>query len=270
MLHRLHKDVPADYSACVFDAKGKTFRDDWYPQYKATRAPMPDELGSQVQPLHECIRAMGWPLLEIEGVEADDVIGTLASQANERGIRTLVSSSDKDLTQLVGPHVTMVNTMSNETFDEAGVEAKFGVKPAQIIDYLTLIGDSVDNIPGVDKVGPKTASKLLAQYGTLANLSARANEVPGVRPGRAVAFGVPDHRLGTEKAVMVCEVQALADRDDARKIAVWMNRRAWVIGVSDRLRRTSKSSIIRVSTGSGSLRVTTTTGLTGIRSLFDG
>ena len=180
MLRRLLKDVPADYSACVFDAKGRTFRDDWYPQYKATRAPMPDELGAQVQPLHECIRALGWPLLEIEGVEADDVIGTLASQAAQRGVRTVISSSDKDLTQLVGPHVTMVNTMSNETYDEAGVVAKFGVKPSQIIDYLTLIGDSVDNIPGVDKVGPKTAAKLLGQYATLNDLIAHADEVPGV------------------------------------------------------------------------------------------
>jgi DNA polymerase-1 len=157
MLRRLHKDVPADYSACVFDAKGKTFRDDWYPQYKATRTAMPDELGSQVQPLHECIRALGWPLLEVEGVEADDVIGTLAVQADQSDVRVVISSSDKDLTQLVGPRVTMVNTMSNETFDEAGVQAKFGVTAAQMVDYLTLIGDSVDNIPGVDKVGPKTA-----------------------------------------------------------------------------------------------------------------
>jgi len=180
MLRRLLKDVPADYSACVFDAKGKTFRDDWYPQYKATRAPMPDELGAQVQPLHECIRALGWPLLEIEGVEADDVIGTLASQAARRGVRTVISSSDKDLTQLVTPQVIMVNTMSNETYDEAGVAAKFGVKPAQMIDYLTLIGDSVDNIPGVDKVGPKTAARLLAQYGSLDDLLAHADEIPGV------------------------------------------------------------------------------------------
>jgi DNA polymerase-1 len=151
MLRRLLKDVPADYSACVFDAKGKTFRYELYPQYKATRTAMPDDLGAQVQPLHLCIRALGWPLLEIEGVEADDVIGTLAAQAARRGVRTVISSSDKDLTQLVSPQVTMVNTMSNETFDEAGVAAKFGVKPAQMIDYLTLIGDSVDNIPAWTK-----------------------------------------------------------------------------------------------------------------------
>ena len=179
MLRRLHKDVPADYSACVFDAKGKTFRDDWYPEYKATRAPMPDDLGAQVAPLYECIRALGWPLLEVPGVEADDVIGTLACEATRLGIRTVISSGDKDLTQLVDVHVTMVNTMSNETFDEDHVLAKFGVKPAQIADYLSLIGDSIDNIPGVEKVGPKTAVKWLAQYGSLENLLAHADEVTG-------------------------------------------------------------------------------------------
>jgi len=179
MLHRLHKDVPADYSACVFDAKGKTFRDDWYPQYKATRASMPDDLGAQIAPLYECIRALGWPLLEVEGVEADDVIGTLALEAKKQGIRTVISSGDKDLTQLVDAHVTMVNTMSNETFDEAGVVTKFGVQPERITDYLTLVGDSVDNIPGVDKVGPKTAAKWLAQYGTLDNLLAHADDITG-------------------------------------------------------------------------------------------
>jgi DNA polymerase-1 len=180
MLRRLHKEVPADYSACVFDAKGRTFRDEWYPGYKATRPPMPEELSAQVGPLHETIRALGWPLLEVEGVEADDVIGTLALEAEKQGIRTLISSGDKDLTQLVDPLVTMVNTMSDETFDEAGVAAKFGVKPEQIVDYLTLVGDSVDNIPGVDKVGPKTAAKWLTQYTTLDNLLAHADEIGGV------------------------------------------------------------------------------------------
>jgi DNA polymerase I len=179
MLRRLHKDVRADYSACVFDAKGRTFRDDWYPEYKATRTPMPDDLSVQVAPLYECIRALGWPLLEVPGVEADDVIGTLASEATRLGIRTVISSSDKDLTQLVDPQVTMVNTMSNETFDEAHVLAKFGVKPGQVADYLSLIGDSIDNIPGVEKVGPKTAVKWLSQYGSLENLIAHADEVTG-------------------------------------------------------------------------------------------
>ncbi len=179
MLRRLHKENPADYSACVFDAKGKTFRDDIYPAYKANRPPMPDDLGSQIAPLHECIRAMGWPLIEVQGVEADDVIASLAARAEAQGVRTLISSGDKDLTQLVDPMVTMVNTMSNETFDEAGVVAKFGVRPDQIVDYLTLIGDSVDNIPGVDKVGPKTAAKWLQQYGTLDEVLAHADDIGG-------------------------------------------------------------------------------------------
>ena len=180
MLRRLYKDNPADYSACVFDAKGKTFRDAIYPAYKANRPPMPDDLGCQVAPLHECIRAMGWPVLEIEGVEADDIIATLATQARAQGVRTLISSGDKDLTQLVDPLVTMVNTMSNETFDEAGVAAKFGVRPDQIVDYLTLIGDSVDNIPGVEKVGPKTAAKWLQQFGSLDGVLAHAADIGGV------------------------------------------------------------------------------------------
>ena len=180
MLRRLRKETAADYIACVFDAKGKTFRDDWYPAYKANRPSMPDDLSAQIEPLHQSIRAMGWPLLMVDGVEADDVIGTLAKQAEQHGVRTLISTGDKDITQLVNPMVRLVNTMSNEDLDEAGVEAKFGVKPSQIVDYLTLIGDSVDNVPGVDKVGPKTAVKWLAQYGTLDNVVDHAVEISGV------------------------------------------------------------------------------------------
>ncbi|MBX3665242.1 MAG: DNA polymerase I [Burkholderiales bacterium] len=179
MLRRLHKDVPAEYSACVFDAKGKTFRDDLYPEYKANRPAMPDELASQIAPLKEAIAAMGWPLLEVEGVEADDVIGTLARQGEQAGMRVVISTGDKDITQLVTPQVTLVNTMSNETLDVAGVEKKFGVPPERIIDYLTLIGDSVDNVPGVPKVGPKTAVKWLAQYGTLDDIVKNAPDIGG-------------------------------------------------------------------------------------------
>ena len=179
MLRRLRKDIAADYSACVFDAKGKTFRDDWYPEYKAHRPSMPADLACQVEPLFEAIRAMGWPLIMVDGVEADDVIGTLATLAHQQGVHTVVSTGDKDMTQLVNPHVTLVNTMSNETLDEAGVLAKFGVPPERIVDYLTLVGDSVDNVPGVEKVGPKTAVKWLAQYQTLDNLVAHAHEVSG-------------------------------------------------------------------------------------------
>jgi DNA polymerase-1 len=180
MLRRLRKDIAAEYSACVFDAKGKTFRDDAYPEYKAHRPPMPDDLAAQIEPLCECIRAMGWPLLTVEGVEADDVIGTLAKQAEREGIRTVVSTGDKDIAQLVNAHVSLVNTMSNETLDEAGVRAKFGVPPERITDYFALVGDSVDNIPGVEKVGPKTAAKWLSEYGNLDNLIARADEIGGV------------------------------------------------------------------------------------------
>jgi DNA polymerase I len=180
MLHKLRKDHAADYIACVFDAKGKTFRDDLYPEYKAHRPPMPDDLRSQIDPLHTAIRAEGWPLVVIDGVEADDVIGTLVRHAEQKGIRSIVSTGDKDMAQLVDDHVTLVNTMSAETLDEAGVAAKFGVPPERIIDYLTLIGDTVDNVPGVAKVGPKTAVKWLAEYGTLDNLMAHADEIKGV------------------------------------------------------------------------------------------
>jgi len=180
MLRRLRKETAADYIACVFDAKGKTFRDDWYAEYKANRPPMPEDLVAQIEPLHQSVRAMGWPLLMIEGVEADDVIGTLAKQAEVRGVRTVISTGDKDITQLVSPAVRLVNTMSNENLDEKGVEEKFGVKPEQMVDYLTLIGDSVDNVPGVEKVGPKTAVKWLKQYGSLDQVVAHADEIAGV------------------------------------------------------------------------------------------
>ena len=180
MLRRMVEDGKPDYFAVVFDAPGRTFRDDWYPEYKANRAAMPDDLAAQIPALHECVRAQGWPLLMIDGVEADDVIGTLAAAARAAGIDTLVSTGDKDLAQLVAPGVKLVNTMSNETLDDAGVLAKFGVRPDQVLDLLTLTGDAVDNVPGVPKVGPKTAAKWLAQYGTLENVIAHAGEIAGV------------------------------------------------------------------------------------------
>src|SRR5688572_13519648 len=180
MLRKLHKDVPADYSAVVFDAKGKTFRDDMYPAYKATREAMPDELSFQVAALHDAVSAFGWPLLVVDGVEADDVIGTLTKEAERAGARVVISTGDKDMAQLVSPEVTLVNTMSNETLDVAGVEKKFGVPPERFLDYLTLIGDAIDNIPGVEKVGPKTACKWLAQFGTLDEILRRPDEIGGV------------------------------------------------------------------------------------------
>jgi DNA polymerase-1 len=180
MLRRLAADYKPDYLACVFDAKGKTFRDDWYPDYKAQRPPMPEDLVRQIEPLHQAVAALGWPLLMIDGVEADDVIGTLARQAAAAGMRCVVSTGDKDLAQLVNPSVTLINTMNNERLDEAGVEAKFGVPPRLMLDYLTLVGDSVDNVPGVEKVGPKTAVKWLSQYGSLDGVVAHAQEIGGV------------------------------------------------------------------------------------------
>ncbi|MFM0302078.1 DNA polymerase I [Paraburkholderia sediminicola] len=179
MLRRMRKEVTAEYSACVFDAKGKTFRDDWYADYKANRPSMPDDLSRQIEPIHVAVRALGWPLLMIEGVEADDVIGTLSTAAEKRGMKVIVSTGDKDLAQLVSDHVTLINTMTNETLDRAGVIAKFGVPPERIIDYLSLIGDTVDNVPGVEKCGPKTAVKWLAQYETLDGIVAHADEIKG-------------------------------------------------------------------------------------------
>ena len=179
MLRRLRKENPAAYVACVFDAKGKTFRSDIYPEYKAHRPPMPDDLVSQIEPLHEAVRALGWPILMIEGVEADDVIGTLTRQAEAMGLSSIVSTGDKDLAQLVTPQVKLVNTMTNETLDPTAVVNKFGVPAERIVDYLTLVGDAVDNVPGVAKVGPKTAVKWLTEYGSLDNLIARAGEIKG-------------------------------------------------------------------------------------------
>jgi DNA polymerase-1 len=185
MLRRLHKDYPSDYSACVFDAKGKTFRDDIYAEYKANRASMPDDLRLQIEPLHEAIKAMGWPLIVESGVEADDVIGALAKQAEREGIKTIISTGDKDITQLVNEHITVVNTMRDafrrvdDVLDIAGVERKFGIPPSLIIDYLVLVGDTSDNVPGVEKVGPKTAVKWLTEYGSLDSIVANADKITG-------------------------------------------------------------------------------------------
>ena len=193
MLRRLKQDVVAQYSAVVFDAPGKTFRDAWYPDYKATRSAMPEDLARQIPPIHAVVAALGWPILMVEGIEADDVIGTLARRATADGLRTLVSTGDKDLAQLVDDHVTLINTMNRaptsgpaagwhgagEVLDVEAVKAKFGVAPDRIVDYLTLVGDTVDNIPGVDKVGPKTAAKWLAQYGSLDAIVADAAAIKG-------------------------------------------------------------------------------------------
>ena len=179
MMQALRREVRADYAACVFDAPGKTFRDDWYPEYKAHRAPMPDDLRTQIPPIHQVVRLLGWPVLCVPDVEADDVIGTLARTAAGQGIEVIVSSGDKDLSQLVDEHVTIIDTMSGKRRDVAGVTSEFGVPPSLMVDYQTLVGDSVDNVPGVDKVGPKTAAKWLTQYGSLDELIAHAAEIKG-------------------------------------------------------------------------------------------
>ena len=180
MLQKLRKDHHADYAACVFDAKGKTFRDDMYPAYKATRSPMPPDLRSQIEPVHEVVALMGWPVLTVPGVEADDVIGTLACMASAQGIQVIISSGDKDLSQLVDQHITVIDTMNDKRRDLAGVEAEFGVPPSLMVDYQALVGDTVDNVPGVPKCGPKTAVKWLLEYGSLDNLVAHAGDIKGV------------------------------------------------------------------------------------------
>ena len=179
MTQALRREVRADYAACIFDAPGKTFRDDWYADYKANRSPMPDDLRSQVTPIYEVVRLLGWPVMVVPGVEADDVIGTLARTAARQGVEVIVSSGDKDMSQLVDEHITIIDTMNGKKRDVAGVTAEFGVPPHLMVDYQTLVGDTVDNVPGVDKVGPKTAAKWLLEYGSLDALIERAAEVRG-------------------------------------------------------------------------------------------
>ncbi len=205
MLRKLLEEYQPEHIAVVFDAKGKTFRDDLYDQYKANRPPMPDELRQQIEPLHALVRAMGLPLLVISGVEADDVIGTLASQASRAGIPTLISTGDKDMAQLVDEHVTLINTMSNTHTDADAVVEKFGVPAERIIDYLALVGDSVDNIPGVPKVGPKTAAKWLNEYGSLEALMAQADQVKG-KIGENLRHSLDTLPLSQQLATIKCDV----------------------------------------------------------------
>jgi DNA polymerase-1 len=180
MMKKAVQDVKPSHAVCVFDAPGKTFRDDWYPEYKAQRSPMPEPLVQQIEPIHEVVKLLGWPVMMVEGVEADDVIGTLSCLAAKAGQKVIISTGDKDLAQLVNEHVTLINTMSNEKLDVAGVTEKFGVPPERIVDYLTLMGDAVDNVPGVEKVGPKTAAKWIAEHGSLDGVIAAADKVKGV------------------------------------------------------------------------------------------
>ena len=216
MMKRLREQVlgsgPGGHAACVFDASGPTFRDAWYSEYKAQRASMPDDLRTQIPPIHEVVRLLGWPVLEVPGIEADDTIGTLARVGAAAGHRVIISTGDKDLAQLVTAHVTLINTMSNETLDIEGVKAKFGVPPDRIVDYLTLVGDTVDNVPGVDKVGPKTAAKWIAEHGSLDGVIAAAGGIKGTAgenlrkaldwlpQGRRLVTVVTDHDLGPHLA----------------------------------------------------------------------
>jgi len=179
MLRKLHAEYKPEFTACVFDAKGPTFRDEWYPAYKATRSPMPPDLVAQIEPLHEAVKALGWPVICEPGVEADDVIGSLAAQARAKGLKTIISTGDKDMVQLVNEDVTLINTMTNEKIDLNSAEEKYGLSPSRFLDYLTLIGDTADNVPGVSKVGPKTALKWMQQFGSLEAIVAAAPEMPG-------------------------------------------------------------------------------------------
>lgn len=180
MMKKAVQDVKPSHAVCVFDAKGPTFRDDWYPEYKAQRSPMPEPLVQQIEPIHEVVKLLGWPVLAVPGVEADDVIGTLSELAAKVGHKVVISTGDKDLAQLVNEHVTLMNTMSNERLNVQGVTEKFGVPPDRIVDYLTLMGDAVDNVPGVEKVGPKTAAKWIAEYGSLQGVMDAADKIKGV------------------------------------------------------------------------------------------
>ncbi len=212
MIRSLIKGHPDSNVAIVFDAKGKTFRSDLYSEYKATRPPMPDELRSQIEPIHQIVQAMGLPMLVIPGVEADDVIGTLAKQATAQGIKTLISTGDKDLAQLVDEHVTLMNTMNNERLDVAGVEAKFGIAPDQIIDFLALTGDKADNIPGVPGVGPKTAVKWLLEHQSMDGVIQNADAIGG-KIGERLRENIDLLRLSYELATIKldCELDLTID-----------------------------------------------------------
>ena len=190
MLRTVHDTVSPDCEICVFDAKGKNFRHELFESYKANRPPMPEELRSQIEPIFELVRLQGWPLLQVEGVEADDVLGTLAVQAVAVGWDVVIATGDKDLAQLVSDRIHLINTMTKTVLDREGVFEKYGVYPECVIDYLALMGDKVDNVPGINKCGPKTAAKWIAEYGSLDNLVANADRVKG-KIGEYLREGIP-------------------------------------------------------------------------------
>ena len=205
MLNRLKNDYPVNQVGIIFDAKGKTFRDEMYPQYKANRPSMPDDLRGQIAPLHELIKALGFPLIAIPGVEADDVIGTFAKQAEIMGMDVVISTGDKDLAQLVTRHISLIDTMKNQALDINAVEEKFGVLPEQIIDYLALVGDTSDNVPGVAKVGPKTAVKWLKKYQNVANIIEKADEFKG-KVGENLRSSIEQLKLSYQLVTIKCDV----------------------------------------------------------------
>lgn len=213
MLRKLHDEYKPESMAVIFDAKGKTFRHDMYKEYKANRPPMPDDLREQIEPLHQIVEALGYPMLVVGGVEADDVIGTLAKQASEAGSEMLISTGDKDMAQLVTEHVTLINTMNNSLMDPAGVEEKFDITADQIIDYLALVGDKVDNIPGVPSVGPKTAVKWLKLYGSMQGVIDHADEIKG-KVGEKLRDSIGHLPLSYELATIDCELELEAGLDD--------------------------------------------------------
>jgi DNA polymerase-1 len=241
MLNKLVAEYKPEHIAVVFDAKGKTFRNDMYKEYKANRPPMPDELSSQIAPLYEIVEALGYPMVIVPGVEADDVIGTYARQATEQKVDTLISTGDKDLAQLVNSHVTLINTMNNVVLDEAGVVDKFDVPPSAIVDYLALMGDSSDNIPGVPKVGPKTAAKWLKQYETLDNLVANADDIKG-KVGESLRDNLDQLPLSRELTTIKCDVElehAISDLvmrtpqlDKLKQVYTEMEFKTWLSNLS--------------------------------------
>jgi len=241
MLNKLVEEYKPENIAVVFDAKGKTFRNDMYKEYKANRPPIPDELRSQIAPLHELVEALGYPMIVIPDVEADDVIGTYAKMATEQKVDTLISTGDKDLAQLVNPHVTLINTMNNLIMDEAGVMKKFDVPPSAIIDYLALMGDTSDNIPGIPKVGPKTAAKWLNQYETLDNLVAHADEIKG-KVGESFRDNLDLLPLSKQLTTIKCDVELeqsikdlamrAPDIEKLRQIYTQMEFKTWLSNLS--------------------------------------
>ncbi|MDH3714621.1 MAG: DNA polymerase I [Gammaproteobacteria bacterium] len=242
MVRKLHAEYRPEYMAVVFDAKGKTFRDELYDQYKANRPPMPDELRAQIEPLHQVLAALGYPLPIIPGVEADDVIGTLTREAQDAGMRVLISTGDKDMAQLVNDRVTLTNTMSNTSLDRDGVLAKFGVPPGQMIDFLALVGDSSDNVPGVPKCGPKTAAKWLAEYGSLDVIMANADRIKG-KIGENLRASLDHLPLSRQLVTIKLDVEMdlhpadlrLRERDLAamRELFVRWELKSWLADIDD-------------------------------------